>query len=69
MPEETKMQTYRFGRKVKLPSTRAIKHEVLRLMLQDARKAADLQVAGIEEADSTKLQNLELNTSSQERVM
>jgi hypothetical protein len=63
------MQTYRFGRKVKLPSTRAIKHEMLRLMLQDARKAADLQVAGIEEADSTKLQNLELNTSSLERVM
>ena len=35
------MLTHRFGRKIKLPSTRAIKHEILKLMLQDHLKALD----------------------------
>ncbi|MET0867760.1 MAG: hypothetical protein ABWY35_06625 [Pseudorhodoplanes sp.] len=33
------MDTYRFGRKLKLPSTAAIKHELLMLMLEDELKA------------------------------
>jgi hypothetical protein len=36
------MQTHRFGRKLKLPSTIAIKHGILSLMLQDALKAQAL---------------------------
>jgi hypothetical protein len=33
------MYTHRFGRKLKLPSTVAIKHAILRLMVQDELKA------------------------------
>jgi len=33
------MYTQRFGRKLKLPSTVAIKHGILKLMLQDHLKA------------------------------
>lgn len=33
------MHMRRFGRKLKLPSTVAIKHEILSLMVQDALKA------------------------------
>jgi hypothetical protein len=33
------MHTRRFGRKLKLPSTVAIKHAILRLMVQDELKA------------------------------
>lgn len=33
------MQTHRFGRKIKLPSTIGIKHQIKKLMLEDALKA------------------------------
>jgi hypothetical protein len=33
------MYTHRFGRKLKLPSTVAIKHAILRLMVRDELKA------------------------------
>ena len=33
------MQTLRFGQKLKLPSTRAIKHAILSMMLHDHLKA------------------------------
>ena len=33
------MHTHRFGRKLKLPSTVAIKHGILRMMLQDELRA------------------------------
>ena len=33
------MHTHRFGRKLKLPSTVAIKHGILTMMLQDELKA------------------------------
>jgi hypothetical protein len=33
------MQTRRFGRKIKLPATIAIKHQIMKLMLEDALKA------------------------------
>jgi len=36
------MQTHRFGRKLKLPSTFAIKHQIRRLMLEDLRKETAL---------------------------
>jgi len=32
------VQTHRFGRKIKLPATIAIKHQIKILMLADARK-------------------------------
>jgi len=37
--KESTMHTHRFGRKLKLPSTVAIKHGILRMMLQDELKA------------------------------
>jgi hypothetical protein len=35
------MRTHRFGRKIKLPSTIAIKHQLRQLMFEDAVKKAD----------------------------
>jgi hypothetical protein len=32
------MQTHRFGRKIKLPATIAIKHQIKKSMLEDALK-------------------------------
>ena len=34
------MRTYHFGRKLKLPSTIAIKHQLRKVMAEDARKKA-----------------------------
>jgi hypothetical protein len=34
------MQSYRFGRKLKLPSTIAIKHQIRRLMFEESAKKA-----------------------------
>jgi len=34
------MRTHHFGRKIKLPSTIAIKHQLRKLMAEDARKKA-----------------------------
>ena len=42
------MDTKRFGRKLKLPSTVAIKHGLLKLMLEDHLKAQALEVAAAE---------------------
>jgi len=36
------MHTRRFGRKLKLPSTVAVKHEILKMLMQDALKAQAL---------------------------
>ena len=33
------MQTHRFGRKIKLPSTIAIRHQIKKSMFEDAAKA------------------------------
>jgi hypothetical protein len=35
------MQAYRFGRKIKLPSTIAIKHQIRRLMVEESVKKAE----------------------------
>jgi hypothetical protein len=35
------MRTHRFGRKIKLPATIAIKHQLRKLMLEDAVKKAE----------------------------
>jgi hypothetical protein len=35
------MRTRRFGRKIKLPATIAIKHQIRKLMLEDAVKTAE----------------------------
>jgi hypothetical protein len=35
------MRTHRFGRKIKLPATIAIKHQIGKLMFEDAVKKAD----------------------------
>ena len=36
------MQTHRFGRKIKLPATIAIKHQIRKLMLADLVKQAEI---------------------------
>jgi hypothetical protein len=38
---EDVMRTHRFGRKLKLPATIAIKHQIRKLMLQDLLKEAE----------------------------
>jgi hypothetical protein len=37
------MRTHRFGRKIKLPATIAIKHQIRMLMAQDAIKKAEAE--------------------------
>jgi hypothetical protein len=37
------MDTRRFGRKIKLPATIAIKHQVRKLMFEEATKKADAE--------------------------
>jgi len=36
------MHTYRFGRKLKLPATIAIKHQIRKLMFEDLVKEAEI---------------------------
>jgi hypothetical protein len=38
-PKEASMRDHRFGRKIKLPSTVAIKHELLTMMFEDEIRA------------------------------
>jgi hypothetical protein len=38
------MRTHRFGQKLKLPSTLAIKHQILALMFEDYRRAQLLEM-------------------------
>jgi hypothetical protein len=38
------MRTHRFGRKIKLPATITIKHQIRMLMAQDEVKKADAQL-------------------------
>src|SRR5258706_1943622 len=40
-PQERPMRTHRFGRKIKLPATIAIKHQIRKLMFEDAVKKAE----------------------------
>jgi hypothetical protein len=40
-PQEYAMRTHRFGRKLKLPSTIAIKHQIRKLMFEDSVKKAE----------------------------
>jgi hypothetical protein len=37
------MRTHRFGRKIKLPATIAIKHQLRKLMFEDAVKKAEAE--------------------------
>jgi hypothetical protein len=37
------MRTHRFGQKLKLPATFVIKHQMRRLMAEDARKKAGVE--------------------------
>ena len=39
--QEHPMRTHRFGRKIKLPATIAIKHQIRKLMFEDAVKKAE----------------------------
>ena len=59
------MQTLRFGQKLKLPSTRAIKHAILSMMLHDHLKAqategGDTECPGV----AVKTEGLQQRTSS-----
>jgi len=40
------MRTHRFGRKIKLPATIAIKHQIRMLMAQDEVKKAEAKIIG-----------------------
>jgi hypothetical protein len=40
--QEQKMHTHRFGKRIKLPSTIAIKHQLRKLMFEDLVKEAEL---------------------------
>jgi hypothetical protein len=40
-PQEYAMRTHRFGRKLKLPSTIAIKHQIKKLMFEDSVEKAE----------------------------
>jgi hypothetical protein len=51
------MNTYRYGRKLKLPSTAAIKHQLLMLMLEDEIRAIPAGGSFIEK-DSAALTSL-----------
>ncbi len=39
------MRTHRFGRKIKLPATIAIKHQLRKLMFEDAVKKAEAEAS------------------------
>jgi hypothetical protein len=41
------MRTHRFGRKIKLPATIAIKHQIRNLMFEDAVKTAEAAAKAI----------------------
>jgi hypothetical protein len=41
-PQEYAMHTHRFGRKLKLPSTIAIKHQIRKMMFEDLVKEAEV---------------------------
>ena len=45
------MRTHRFGQRIKLPSTRAIKHQIWQLTLQDYHRAQLLEAALNESVD------------------
>ena len=52
------MQTHRFGRKIRLPSTLAIKVAIMRLMLQDELEASASVVKSDESAAAYAVQTL-----------
>ena len=41
--QERPMRTHRFGRKIKLPATIAIKHQLRKLMFEDSVKKAEAE--------------------------
>jgi hypothetical protein len=43
-PQECPMRTHRFGRKIKLPATIAIKRQIIMLMALDEAKKAEAQL-------------------------
>ena len=52
--KEAAMHTRRFGRKLKLPSTVAIKHEILKMLVQDELKALALAAKADEGLDLSR---------------
>jgi hypothetical protein len=49
------VHTHRFGRKIKLPATMAIKHQVRMLMAQDEVKKAEAQLIELSAQRAGKL--------------
>jgi hypothetical protein len=43
--QERPMRTHRFGRKIKLPATIAIKHQLRKMMFEDAVKKAEAEAS------------------------
>jgi hypothetical protein len=48
------MRTHRFGRKIKLPATIAIKHQLRKLMFEDAVKTAEAGARARARAEATR---------------
>ena len=46
------MRTHRFGKKIKLPATSAIKHQIRVLMLEDAQRALAAEVKPVQPRSS-----------------
>jgi hypothetical protein len=57
------MRTHRFGRKLKLPSTIAIKHQLRQMMAQDAIKTSEAEALVIEHAEQIGIVNADPEAS------
>jgi hypothetical protein len=51
------MRTHRFGRKLKLPSTIAIKHQLRQMMAQDALKTSEAEALVIDHPEQIGIVN------------
>jgi hypothetical protein len=58
------MLAHRFGRKIKPPSTVAIRHQILKLALQDPLKAQVLNAPAAERIDVDGLVNVSVKTDA-----
>ena len=63
------MRTHRFGRKIKLPATIAIKHQIRMLMAQDEVKKADAKLIEPSARRGARDDTLPLSALAQEATL
>jgi hypothetical protein len=68
-PKECPMRTHRFGRKIKLPATIAIKHQIRMLMAQDEVKKAEAQLIEQSARRAARDDTLPLSALAQEATL